>query len=37
VSITIVSAPRSKGTIVDCGKGLENVEELKRAIETWLR
>jgi hypothetical protein len=36
VSISIVSAPRSIGTIVDYGKGIENVEDLKRAIETWL-
>jgi hypothetical protein len=37
VVVTIVSAPRSIGTIVDYGKGIENVEELRRAIETWLR
>jgi hypothetical protein len=36
VSISVVSQPRSIGTIVDYGKGIENVEELKRAIETWL-
>jgi hypothetical protein len=37
VSISVISAPRSIGTIVDYGKGIENVEELKRAIESWLR
>jgi hypothetical protein len=37
VTIVITSAPRSLGTIVDYGKGVQNVEELKRAIEEWLR
>jgi hypothetical protein len=36
-TIVITSAPRSLGTIVDYGKGVQNVEELKRAIEEWLR
>jgi hypothetical protein len=37
VAVTVTSRPRSIGTIVDYGKGIQNVEELKRAIEEWLR
>lgn len=37
VAMTITSRPRSIGTILDYGKGIQNVEELKRAIEQWLR
>jgi hypothetical protein len=35
--VTVASRPRSIGTIVDYGKGIQNVEELKHSIEQWLR
>jgi hypothetical protein len=37
VAVTVASRPRSIGTIVDYGKGIQNVEELKHSIEQWLR
>jgi hypothetical protein len=37
VAVRIVSQPRSIGTIVDYGKGIQNVEELTREISGWLR
>jgi hypothetical protein len=35
VSVTISSSPRSVGTVVDYGKAIQNVEELRRAIPLW--
>jgi hypothetical protein len=37
VKVSIVSRPRSRGTIVDYGRAIENVEKLKRDIAEWLR
>lgn len=37
VDVSIGSRPRSRGTIVDYGRAIENVERLKREIEEWLR
>jgi hypothetical protein len=34
--LVIESRPRSWGTMADYGKGIENVEELTRAIQQWL-